>query len=819
MPETLDLQKQRLERFIIESIRLDALLDARARDIEFVESGGQVLYSPDQSTWGAFFFPVKHGQEHKGKQGSIDGFAEVYLDSDRSDEPFIKGSPLSEKEVTGMLGKVLMDAIFAPQHADDIAPEFFLTEESKAGLNQAIKIALIVKTKQSRNAQMHERLATALQRLKKEFATAEDNAISADLFAKSPQILNNSGMLRVFLDDDNPVNLNERSRLYNKIGFFDWTYIQSQVDSGNSDEETFHFGRQELIEFDRLHTEFSQIFRKNIPQAAENKITSMSEILALNSILERIGQNLTRFVYLTNARSAIRDFDRFVWDAESEHPLKMKRESNQSRSISSLFVRSPLCFLHDIELRPEVGETQSALKTFMDSIVPKKLHDELRLDTSETKRKLVKRALKGLSISNTELYSAELENFYRRWAKKKIPWVNAFLAQRGKHLADGLEIFSKEGFHGYWRNVNREFARESWQFGFYLAKMTEEHPARAAPLVFIDCDIKTNKMLSAMQSELARGDIEKFQEQFSDFIERPAERQNNERKEYFDSLVNAVLFMFSNQFETSRLHSETACDRAMKSQDTDVTGREAYFLRSHLVRVTARNEADLEDARKLMLIARGKLEIDNNDLCSGEKISTIRFDVEDWSRRIVVALAEFYHAKAAVVFPRSLMRDYLSFVRNCTNTNFCNLGSIEREALIEQICGRMKFNFLVLAITMDSSHVMDQDGRKTFLKDIVSEWNRVFGDAHSELTIRVDEREIESASTIEESYLLALAMGVPEVDFVSSDLDVGVWFDGFFGERNRESIKSAKSSFIDDKRYRRLKKYCEAHLNNRRGSR
>ena len=95
--------RSRLERFIVESIRLDALLDARARDIEFVNSGGEIYYSPDHSTWSAFFFPVEKGQEHKNSQDSaISGFAEVFADSDRTDDPFVSGSILSGKHATGI---------------------------------------------------------------------------------------------------------------------------------------------------------------------------------------------------------------------------------------------------------------------------------------------------------------------------------------------------------------------------------------------------------------------------------------------------------------------------------------------------------------------------------------------------------------------------------------------------------------------------------------------------------------------------------------------------------------------------------------------
>ena len=257
---------------------------------------------------------------------------------------------------------------------------------------------------------------------------------------------------------------------------------------------------------------------------------------------------------------------------------------------------------------------------------------------------------------------------------KKSPWVNEFLAQRGGNWVKGLELFSAEGFHSFWRKINADFARRSWQIGIYLALMTEVKPARAAPLVFIDCDDETNEMLSTMQSVLARGEIEELHEQIDSFVRRESDGKDRDRKEYFDSLVNAVLFMFSNQFETSRTHAETACDIAMKSTDPEVTGREAYYLRSHLLRITARNRFELEDARKLMLIARSKLELDNEILHDDQRVSSIRFSVEDWSRKIVGALADHFGKRGRPAFPSSLMREYLSFVRDCVSDEFSVLG-------------------------------------------------------------------------------------------------------------------------------------------------
>lgn len=808
-----DVGKKRLGQFILESIRLDALLDARERDIEFTKSGGELLYTPDSSTWNSFFFPVRYGQEHPGKNTNIPGFSEVYLESDRTDTPYFQESPLSGRQVSGMLGKVLIDAIFLSQNNNGLSTQFFLTEESKQGLNEAIKTVLLRKANKTKNINQQKTIVTQLTKLSAAFLAVASAENTEALFLSVPKNLNSAGAIESFLDDDNIINLIDRIRSYDDVSFFDWDYIKSMADNSRSDETIFQLGISDVREFERLRSEFAKTFQSALPSSAASKIASMSEILALNYIVGRSSEKEKRIIYLTNAQWAIRDFDRFVWDEHSANPLRLESPRNGLRTVSSHFVRNPLCFLHDIELRPEDGEAQGALKIFMDSVVPRKLHDDRRLDPSQKKLDLISQALDGLEKSGKlDAYVAELDRFYGRWAEKKTPWVNSFLEQRAKHWAEGLQLFSQEGFHSFWRKVNRDFTRLSWQFGIYLALMTEGRPARAAPLVFIDCDINTNALLSSMQSVLAQGDIEGFQDQIDKFLNRIT-LGSKERKEYFDALVNAVLFLFSSQFETSKLHAETACELAMKSRDTDVNGREAYYLRSYLVRVTAENRSDLEDARRLMLIARNKLELDNSVLPESSRISTIRFDLEDWSRRIVAALADYFDQGKPSEFPARYLREYLVFVRQATSTKFAELSHAESNALHRQICERMRFNFLVISVTMDEVSAGSDGASKGFLNGVVSEWNKVFGSLNNDLFIQINEEMLQNASIIEQAYLLSLAIGAAGADFIKIDkkINISERANQFF-ESNKKDVVSAQTSFVDKERYKRLGSYCKRRL-------
>ena len=141
------------------------------------------------------------------------------------------------------------------------------------------------------------------------------------------------------------------------------------------------------------------------------------------------------------------------------------------------------------------------------------------------------------------------------------------------------------------------------------------------------------------------------------------------------------------------------------------------------------------------------------------------------------------------------------------------LGNDERQSLFAEICGRLRFNFLVLAVTMDASGSPGDDATDVFLANVVKEWNRVFGESERRLKVEVNETELDQASTIEEAYLLALAAGAQNSTFVDVKLNVFERVSEFFGETNRGAIKSATTSRIVDKtRYSRLRSYCRERV-------
>ena len=354
MPPRSELiaDRARLKKFILESIRLDALLDARARDIEFINSNGEIFYSPDQSTWASFFFPIENAQQHSGEESSsIKGFAEAFEEPDRSDNPYQDGSSFTGAQVTAMLGKVLMDSIFVPSVDSDLSPDFFLTEESKEGLRQQIHFLLRERERNRRSLSSQKQLSEAFHSLRRAFSSRESDADPKELFVDVPGRAFSEALTGELLRDRSIVNLNERARAYNEIAFFDWDYLREVVENGESDEHTFNFHPSDIRQYERLCENIEAFFFDHLTpnelERSRKKVISMTEILALNVLVNRSGVGKKRFSYLTNSDWAIRFFDRFVWDENANFPLSEVDRyggSDEFKTVSFLFIRSPLCF-------------------------------------------------------------------------------------------------------------------------------------------------------------------------------------------------------------------------------------------------------------------------------------------------------------------------------------------------------------------------------------------------------------------------------------------------------------------------------------------
>lgn len=795
----------RLMEFIEKTLILDNLIDARTKDIEFIKKGGRIYLTPDKSTWGAFFFPVQDGAEHKGERGVVDGFAEIYPEADKSDEPYVDGSALSAKNTSGMLGKILIDSIFSPSE-ETHAPAFFLTDESRIGLNETLEHFLRVRQNRSMSWSEHKTVFDALSQLKKNLAAFPPEKGFANL-AVNPEKAS-PAWIQLLMNDANPTNLNERARAFNKLRRID---IQTLVDSVDPTNETLlRFGliAKDLEDLGKHSEEFSAVLSSGLRNTAADKIRSISEILALNLVIGRKTDGKTRFLYLTNSSWAVTYFDKFSWDLNADEPLKPFDEDGKLKSVAKLFVRNPLCFLQDIESRAfELGPDQP-LKIFVDTIVPRHFRNARRLGVNDRKRHSINNTLKK-NINQLEFYDRELTKFYKSWGLKKRPWVNLFLAKRGVEWQPEFEVFDKEGFQAFWTRANEEFAKSAWKMGIYLAAVSEIGPARAVPLVHIDCDRTTNGLLIAMQRDLSTGKMRELGIEIERFNTRETRGQSKDKVQYFDALVNAVLFMFCNQFNTSETYAGIACDIAARSDDEKITGREALYLRSHLVRVTARDHRDFDRARKYMLLARSKLSEDNR-LMPEAPVSSIRFDLEDWSRKIVEAMPPISRYGEGMT-PR-LLNEYLSFARNAVENNF-GITSDEEKELLPRVCGKMKFNFMVLVVSIESFGLSLAVTADEARRQIVLFWNDTIGLKHEDLRILVTRKALKDSSTIEKAYLLSLAMAAPGADFIDGSIDLANEVNKFFGIGNKYTIDSAKTSrVVDHLRYEKLIRFCTERL-------
>lgn len=817
--------KARLLDFIERTLLLDNLVDARISDIDFIRKGGRIYLTPDHSTWSAFFFPITDGKEHKASNESkIDGFAEVYPEIDKADTPYVDGSTLTNKETTGVLGKILIDSIFSPS---DVAhsPAFFLTDESRRGLDDTIKHVLRERKYRSRSISEHKLVYTALTQLKSDLSatTPEEGfaAVATNVGRDSP------AWLKLMLNDGNATNLNERARAFNKLTRVDIKTLVNSVETKDGARLNFDLSAKDIDELKDHTKHFTAIMSHALDKSADSKIRSLAEILALNLVVGQKTKVPTRFLYLTNSPWAVNDFDRFSWDARVDEPLKLFDEQGDLKSVAKLFVRNPLCFLQDIESRAfEVGPEQP-LKIFVDSIIPRNFRNARRLGLNDRKKRHIVAALtKPENERHLDFYNSELTSFYESWGRKKRPWVNLFLAKRAEEWQPEFEVFERAGLQAFWSQANGEFARSAWKMGIYLATVSEIGSARAAPLVFIDCDSTTNNLLTAMQKDLSQrnmedlgAEIEKFNTRYNGLYStgRPKAR---EREQYFDALVNSVLFMMSNQFNTAETYAATACEISLRSDDGSITGREAFYLRSHLVRITARSNGDFERARRYMLLARSKLSEDNRNM-PASPVSDIRFDLEDWSRRIVKAMPPI--SKPGGAIGPNLLIEYLSFVKEAVDSRL-GLLSDEEKGLLPRICGKMLFNFIVLIVSIEEFGLKADATPKGARRQMVLLWNEIFASKFEDLRIRVSRQLLKDASAIEASYYVSLAAITSDCDFVDVDITVLDKVKEIFPPKathmsngagevpESPAVKAAKTSVVDDLRFKKLRKLCYESL-------
>lgn len=74
-----------------------------------------------------------------------------------------------------------------------------------------------------------------------------------------------SSIGNLLLKDSTPTNLVGRAKVYDNIGFFDWSYLRSQVEDSTDQDPDFALRRSDLHLFDQKKDEFSDILSRGIP--------------------------------------------------------------------------------------------------------------------------------------------------------------------------------------------------------------------------------------------------------------------------------------------------------------------------------------------------------------------------------------------------------------------------------------------------------------------------------------------------------------------------------------------------------------------------
>lgn len=805
----------RLKQFVKENVLLDSLMEARVGDIEFIETGGRAFFTPDQSTWFAYLHPSKNSAQHRDTNNKqYLGFASIFSEADEAENEYIEGAAFSCKQVTKMLGNLIMDEIFSPESDETHQPHFFLTDESKSGLEAAIQNTLDERSVYSASPNRLRNTMLILKQLSEELVGESNSKDRHEKVAKN-LLRNRNGVGTEILEDLSPPNLTHRISNIEHLHLVDWEYLKQN----ERDEELFpgvSVSKRIASDVDLYSKEFEKILRSH-PRAPNNSAlqpASLAEILALNFVLGNEGDEF-RFFYLTNSFTSIELFDDFVWNPREEMPLKFATDQDRKQvSVSRLFVRHPLCFVHDVDNSHRGLPHFSSLKDFSDTVVPKEFSNTRRLSIPKPLEVEIDATIDA-QAANLEKYSKQLDTFFHEWNAKKKGWVNQFINRATSKWVEGLELYSEDGFTEYQKFVDDQFAHAARQMGICLALISEEDMVRAAPLIYIDCDLYTQSLLDDMQHSLNSRNIVELTEKIEGFFTRDSMDSSNKR-DYFDALINALLFMFSNQFQTAKFYSTLACVKAGQSEELDITGREAFYLNAQLTRICATGFSDLNEASRLLKVATSALSDDNlyfKNNAIPESVSPIRIDLEEWSLRIVSAIAKAQERDHDGV-PGTLIRDYYRFVKSVVEQEF-GLSPSEKEALIGKICDKISFNFLVLLFSTKFESSSRGFDANEFKCRLLSDWNETFRSVHERMVIKISDDTFERSSTLERSYYLWLACTYPQENFVEDEFNVLEAYAIVFekrGDHSKPAFKIAQTSFLDKKRFKALKVSCSEAL-------
>ena len=595
------------------------------RDRAFEADGGQVFYAVDTNIFAFYLEPFLRGPDEKFEDGKrrVQGYSQIL----RTDPP----------EVAGVIADAMSESIFfdRPQGYKEPRARHLLLLDGVQGevfelLNAAMRRATNVQASAAKEASESNN-RELLAELKGQDSDRKYQVVKEKLPHLFELFFSNSST-RDYLERLNRLgsqasvlHLGSASEI--DVDKFPLRFLKLVTDSASDPKFQKRMGQiRDLVEI-----EFPDVRSKKVA-AFHNDLDALAQLLALNEVLVPNG---FKICLLTGAWSMFQALDGLQADSQGQVQTEkeLRKEGDKETLATSKFcLRRPLSFWGSRTFKNSIRKSHNQVRddfidrwpSWVDPIVPKNLTLKDGVSIAELKEHAVRAARLGLD-------EAIVSKFLNDWDQFCSLLIPARAEITNKFSVEFEEVFSDLG-GAFSTSVETLFDSCAWVGLLVSSSAPQTFPSRLTPNIIFDCSEAAQKAVDAVERALyPKGRTSSL----TGFSKAMIDLRETDTTGYFFNIGVAMMFANERQYEASRIYASRAINiaQAMSNEASDenqISGREAYFLLSSIVRLKARNVEDIDLASNLMRLAKNRLVQDRRQQDIG--VSSIRFDCEDVAR-------------------------------------------------------------------------------------------------------------------------------------------------------------------------------------------
>ena len=730
------------------------------RDKQFREDGGRIIYSVDTDILHLYLNPAevsvskpaeqrssqrsRHGDlrpaQHKGPHP---GYAEIF-----SDDP---------QELSTALGKAIADFIFF--QLSKVSP-ILLFPPLEREVGKLFHTITLRADREHRTAQrevegIRNDIVQVVERIQS--LTSEDEKLRA-LLERMPSFY------QLFFHSTSPsaqlvrfATLLERSRLMDLENFvrepylFDKQFVDRTYRRLSTVRSWIQYSHLKGVWEDRLSRTKSPTAAKTM----EADVHALARIEQLNSVLEKDG---IRIIHITG--------DRAVTEAAGDFP------DNEPASFGDLYIRDPRAFLAEPSVlftddEPERG-TEKEVIPWLDVFLANFTDDERDLSRRlsrflEQTPSERRRAVEGVLQRDSDAAKIFQMQWQRFCGPIALEHVQASVANDPDYFETYISILSssltkdERSTGGEFLDATQSLRVEVTRFGSILDELDnllmdrvlrtwEEcfaaatstgfsllgladgtgRPSRCALPIMFSKFKKASDFFSAML----------YQQDYSQYRNMISALREEDTTEYLFYLAFAGLFGARGKWRVAHILSSRALRIANGLESrTEISGREAYYLRGVARRMTARGLSDfdkslidLNEARRLLEESRAKVE--------DHPITQLRFDAEE----VALELGRYLYTKYVKKDDGGGEKSFCGRLREVVKDMLPRVDlELQNQGACDRVRRALQVNYLSLLILEASSDVA------MFMKGSVSDRDKeILGELRKGMEATSGKRILES---------------------------------------------------------------------------